>query len=175
MPKTFTAIVGTKTFVGLHVSIDACPEKLAEQCFGTERKTCFCIIFLSWLYYCLVLSWCLILPFFISFNLKKKIFLLSFDTDYIGWKHQAWCCVLWGVVLRWLCHSFWKVTCLKDTKNWKYSPKNNRCSSTTAFTCLMYMIASQIWWTVVVSSWVSQDCLALNPLWILLRAITWLL
>ena len=32
---------------------------------GTERKThSNCIIFLSWLYYCLVLSWCLILACF---------------------------------------------------------------------------------------------------------------
>ena len=89
MPKTFTAIVRTTAFEKLcdkpctpskvswiyrdynlwvgHVSNDACQTRLPEQglqCFGTERKSLPLYHILSWLYYCLVLSWCLILACF---------------------------------------------------------------------------------------------------------------
>ena len=54
------------------------PEKGLE-CFGTERKTHHCIIFFK-----------LIILLFGSITMfDSGMFMLSFDTDYIGWKHQA--------------------------------------------------------------------------------------
>jgi len=59
-------------------------------------------------------------------------------------------------------------------------PKALAKSNITASTCFVFSLAFQMWWTVV-SSWVSQERLALKPCWKSLRAwwpsrwlITWL-
>ena len=85
--KIFTAIVRQSysfwKCVVLLVFIDAC-QKLAELCVGDRIGRNVIVSYLI----CKLIKNALF-GFIIMFDRPTAIFLLSFDTDCIGWKHQA--------------------------------------------------------------------------------------